>query len=360
MFWAVEECRSLRHAKGYASSVGAATKAPRQARPPELPQEPKELLRPHTITHNLYSADATMPPKSILKNSIVSTNAPPVSKPINQRHLDVAVQHATILEQRKKIEKEVLDSIIELMDFPTSPNADPTRPSASDALRFREFMVPFQPSDYDSLIEERNIADKCGYALCPRPKRKAPSTAKKQFVDTDNGVEIVDKKVLEVWCSDDCARRALYVKVQLNEEPAWLRQGVLGNKIELMVENVEEHHKALPLRLKKEVATPTKTNDADDIAAAWAARDDALADLAVERGEKPGRLSKANKDLLAANIKERVSSAPPSEPTRRDGQSHLAIEGHVPRVRDRREDDEKDADEDEDQDGPDWDKHLPS
>lgn len=248
------------------------------------------------------------------------------------------------------------------MDYPTSPDADPKRPSASDALRFRDLMTPFQPSDYDSLIEERNIADKCGYALCPRPKRKAPSSAKKHFIDTDRGVEIVDKKVLEVWCSDDCARRALYVKVQLNEEPAWSRQGGLGEKIELMVENAEEHHKALPLRLKKEGATSTrpKPQDADEIAAAWALRDDALADLAMERGEKQGRLSKANKDLLTANIKERIStsSTPPTAPSQSDGQSHMAIEGHVPRSNNRPAQ-EQDEDEEED-DAQDWDKHLPS
>jgi hypothetical protein len=300
-----------------------------------------------------------MPPKSILKNSTVSTNAPQAARPVNQRHLDVAVHHANILEQRKKVEKEVLDFIIMLMEFPTSPDADPKRPSASDALRFRESLVPFQPSDYDSLIEERNIADKCGYALCPRPKRKAPSAAKKQFVDTDRGVEIVDKKVLEVWCSDDCARRALYVKVQLNEEPAWLRQGGIGDKIELMVENADEHHKALPLRLKKEAtATKPSASEDEDIAAAWAARDDALADLAVERGEKPGRLTKANKDLISEKIKERVGSTPPVAPSQGDGQSHLAIEGHIPRANARPRQSTEDGDEDED-DAQDWDKHLP-
>lgn len=299
-----------------------------------------------------------MPPKSIPKKTTVAANAPSTSRPINQRHLDVALHHANILEQRKQVEKQVLDSIMTLMDYPTSPQADPKSPSASDAHHFREAMIPFQPSDYDSLIEERNIADRCGYALCPRPKRKAPSTAKKQFVDTEKGVEIVDKKALEVWCSDDCARRALYVKVQLNEEPAWLRQGGYGDKIELLVENAEEHHKALPLRLKKETPVPPPVDhEEEDVAAAWAARDDALADLAMERGEKPGRLSKANKDLIQDKIKERVTSTPPvppSLPQQSSAQSHMAIEGHIPKA-------ERDVDnnQDEDEDDQDWDKHLP-
>ncbi|KAF2257875.1 hypothetical protein CC78DRAFT_587861 [Lojkania enalia] len=299
-----------------------------------------------------------MPPKSILKNSTVPTNAPPASKPVNKRHLNVALHHASLIEQRKQIEQQVLHSIITLLEFPTVQNADPTRPSASDALRFRDFMIPFQPSDYDSLIEERNIAEKCGYALCPHPKRQAPSRAKKQFVDTDKGVEIVDRKLLEVWCSDDCARRALYVKVQLNETPAWMRQGGHEDKIELMVENPEDHHKALPLRLKKETAAgSSKSRKDDDIVAAWAARDDALADLAVERGEKPGRLSKANKDLITAQIRERVGQSPPVPPSLSEqtgAQSQMAIEGHVPRIN--REQWQDDEDEDN---ATDWDKHIP-
>ncbi|PVH90558.1 hypothetical protein DM02DRAFT_433121 [Periconia macrospinosa] len=303
-----------------------------------------------------------MPPKSILKKTTVPANPPPptaTDRPVNKKHLDIALQHANIIEERKIVEREVLDTIITLLDFPDSPDADPRRPSTSDALRFRQAVAPFQPADYDSLIEERNIADKCGYALCPRPKRKARSTAKKQFVDTSKGVQIVDKKALEVWCSDDCARRALYVKVQLNEEPAWLRQGGHGDKIELMVENSEEHHKALPLRLKKQPEPkPLATQEEEDVAAAWAAHDDALADLAIERGEKPGRLSKANKDLIQEKIRERVATAPPAPPTLPENsiiQSHMAIEGHIPRSARKK----GDGDDDDEDDSQDWDKHLP-
>jgi hypothetical protein len=321
--------------------------APRLAQS-SITSSPHPLMRPQP-SH-------AMLPKSILKKTTVSTNAPPATKPVNQRHLDVALHHANIIEQRKAVERQVLNTIIDLLDFPASSDADPKQPSAADARQFREAVVPFQPSDYDSLIEERNIADKCGYALCPRPKRKAPSSARKHFIDTSRGVQIVDRKVLEVWCSDDCAKRALYVKVQLNEEPAWLRQGGYGDKIELLVENTEEHHKALPLRLKAVAPLPPiPTTEEEDIAAAWAARDDALADLATERGEKPGRLSKANKDLLQERIRERVASAPPLPPSLPDQTtgSHLAIEGHVPK---QDKAGTNDADEDDDQD---WEKHLP-
>lgn len=276
--------------------------------------------------------------------------------PSHQRNLDTAVHHANLIEQRKRVELDILRAVMELLDFPTDPHADSTRPAAADAHRFRNAVVPFQPADYDALIEERNIAGRCGYALCPKPKGKAPSTARKQFVETSRGVEIVDRKKLEVWCSDDCAKRALYVKVQLNEEPAWLRQGSYGSELELMVDNVEEHRMALPLRLKKAPQPPPRDTEEEDMAAAWAARDDALADLAIERGEKPGRLSKANKDLIQEKIKERVAKfppVPPSLPLQSSGQSHMAIEGHVPKAERTRDDD------DDDNDDQDWDKHLP-
>ncbi|KAJ4313894.1 hypothetical protein N0V94_006705 [Neodidymelliopsis sp. IMI 364377] len=294
-----------------------------------------------------------MPPKSILKKTSAPVSAPN-GQPVNQRHLDVALHHANILEQRKLVEAQVLDAIMTLMEFPPSPHADAKRPSPADARAFGDAVAAFQPADYDALIEERNIADKCGYALCPQPKAKARSTAKKQFVDTDKGVEIVDRKVLEVWCSDDCAKRALYIKVQLNEEPAWLRSGGHGEKIELMVENTLEHDAALPVRTKQQAApAPVNKDDDDDMDAAWAAHDDAAAELALERGEKPGNPTKATNSLVQDLITERASSSAPPQPPSLPAGSTMAIEGHVPRHNRPKDDDEDEEDEQ------DWDKHLP-
>ncbi len=293
-----------------------------------------------------------MPPKSILKPTGASTTEHG-GRPVNQRHLDVALHHANILEQRKAVEAHVLDTILALMEAPSSPTADPRCPSAAEARAFTDAVAAFQPADYDALIEERNIAGKCGYALCPRPKMRARSTAKKHFVDTDRGVEIVDRKVLEVWCSDDCARRALYVKVQLNEEPAWLRARGHGDDIELMVDNANELRTSLPVRTKQAAApAPVKTEDEEHVEAAWAAHDTATAELALERGEKPGAVTRANPSLVQDTIIEHTSSdAPPQPPTLPAG-STMAIEGHIPKH-------DRDKDDDDDDDAQDWDKHLP-
>lgn len=291
------------------------------------------------------------PLKSILKKADPPSSTPPAPNP---RHLEVALHHATIIDQQKKTEQQILDSIIDLLDYPTNSNADPARPSPADATAFCQHLIPFQPSDYDALIEERNVADRCGYALCPRPPKRAPSKAKLQFVETDKGVEIVEKSKLEVWCSEDCARRALYIKVQLNEEPAWSRRGGIGGKIELLAENKEEHHMVLPLRLKHDPKPASTTEkDVSEEEAAWADRELAMADLELERGEKPGVPTKANRDLLKSDIQERTDIKAPDTPSKPIGNgelSHLAIEGHVPK-----EDKKKNKEADESDEGEDWD-----
>ncbi|KAJ4982500.1 hypothetical protein SVAN01_12007, partial [Stagonosporopsis vannaccii] len=75
-------------------------------------------------------------------------------------------------------------------------------------------------------------------------------------------------------------------------------------------------------------------------------------ELALERGEKPGAVPKANSSLVQATITEHASSrAPPPPPTLPAGAT-LAIEGHVPRQN-------RPKDDDDDDDPQDWDKHLP-
>jgi hypothetical protein len=293
-----------------------------------------------------------MGPKSILKNTVVSTadSAGPRTKPVTERHREVALQHANIIQDQKNVEQEILNATLALLEFPADPKAHPARPNPSDAETFRKLIMPFQPNDYDALIEERNCAELCGYALCPRPRRKAPSASKLQFVDDRHrGVQIVPKKALEVWCSDDCARRALYVKVQLNEQPAWSRRGGIGEDIELLVENSEVLEAALPLRLKPKQApklSDVKGEEGEEIAEAWALADEALAELALER-RATGTTTTTS--LIKAKVEERTDIKPPSAPSAVHASStaHMAIEGHVPKS------DKKTADDGEEDN--DWD-----
>jgi len=278
-----------------------------------------------------------MGPKSILKSSVASTDSPSSrGRPVNERHREVAVQHANIIQDQKNVEQDILNATLALLEFPADPDANPVRPSPADAQKFKALILPFQPSDYDSLIEERNCADLCGYALCPRPRKKATSASKLQFVESrDRGVQIVSKRTLEVWCSDDCARRALYVKVQLSEEPAWMRRGGIGEEIEILVDNAEILETALPLRLKSAKEGPQqsdpKNDDGEDIASAWALADEALAELAQERGDKD---KGTRTELIKAKIEERINVKTPSAPSADLATSfaHMAIEGHIPKA----------------------------
>ena len=179
--------------------------------------------------------------KSILKKShSIPTSAarPPLSQ--HDRTYDTALYHANLIQAQKDAESLILASTERLLDLPSSPIADPTCPSPQDAALVKNSLRSFQPSDYDALIEERNINKTCGYILCPRPNRVQPTTAKFRILYAkgkgSNALRVVDKAYLEKWCSDDCGRRALYIKVQLNEEPAWLRSAGRSGDIVLLDE----------------------------------------------------------------------------------------------------------------------------
>lgn len=269
-----------------------------------------------------------MKPKSILKKSTNSNNSssPPVN-PRDQRNLDIALHHARLIQQQKDAEAQILEALEALLELPSSPQADPAHPSEGDVVQFKSLITPFQPSDYDSLIEERHAADLCGYALCPRPPKKDKLGGKMRIVPGSSDgspARIVPRSQLEIWCSEDCARRALYVKVQLNEEPAWTRRGGLGTDISLMVDQPEAAHTmALPIRSKKPLAEDLVQENMSQ----------AMAALALERGEKPTSGNPSR--LLSSDIAEKMSVKPPVAPGssgKNDTSTHSAIEGYEPKT----------------------------
>jgi hypothetical protein len=204
-----------------------------------------------------------LPKKSILKTSIPSTQvgslaavlpSPPTSPPKQQtsgtasstqsyqyrgdrnpdpRHLAIALHHAHQIQAQKDAEALILNRILDLVALPSSPSADPAAPSAADADALKSALLLFQPSDYDNLVLERNIEGLCGYALCPREHRKEDPKAKFRILWGPKGsghggrgreMKVVPRDKLEMWCSDECAERAMYVRVQLAEEPVWERR----------------------------------------------------------------------------------------------------------------------------------------
>jgi RNA polymerase II-associated protein 2 len=168
-------------------------------------------------------------PKSILKKS--STGKQQEGDRITARNRELAMQHALLIQYRKDVEATVLKSIETLIDFPEQTK-DPQLPNLQDEQNVKQHLSLFTPTDFDSAVEERNVDGKCGYMLCPRPNRKQNTSAKFRIVRAQN-IKVVKKEELEKWCSEDCGKRALYLRVQLSETPVWERAEARDSSLKL-------------------------------------------------------------------------------------------------------------------------------
>ncbi|KAL8746528.1 MAG: hypothetical protein Q9190_001474 [Brigantiaea leucoxantha] len=266
-------------------------------------------------------------PKSILKKPSTPTSALPVhSSPQQDRNLEKALHHARLIQERKDAESLILQITETILDFPSSDTSDPAKPSPFDAYRATNLLQSFQPSDYDALIEERNIENRCGYVLCPRSNHRQERCGKYKIIQDPSagrdGFNIVDKKDLERWCSEACRKRALYVRTQLNEEPAWARVRDVADILlldESMCDSGNE-------RLEQELATGIRRMD---ITSGEKRMVDDLENLALERGDQ----SSGNRvsPFVASDIKEIANS--PTTAILPNGaiDSSRAIEGYVPK-----------------------------
>ncbi|KAK9770354.1 putative RNA polymerase II subunit B1 CTD phosphatase RPAP2-like protein [Seiridium cardinale] len=254
---------------------------------------------------------ATKAPKSILKTpSDTGTLAADQTAAAKAR--EVAVTHAKIIHHQRALEDQISDSIIELCKYPLvrDPPYDSGNPAPSDAEAFKNGIRLFQPGDYDDLIEERNCEGLCGYPMCSNPRLRVRG-GEWRIV----GTNILPKKEVEKWCSQTCAKRAMYVKVQLNETAAWERAGIESIQIELY----EEPER----RLVKDVNNLQLESQRD---AAKMARD-----LALERGEtnQPGQ-----ERPVPIEIKENSTVKPVNAPSLDpDQEGHLVLEGHKTKSR---------------------------
>jgi len=274
-------------------------------------------------------------PKSILKKpSYPATTSATSYKTKEERDRETALYHANLIQQRKDIELEILFSTEALIDYPlaTSPyNA--SNPSPSDAKTFKELLRPFQPDDYDALIVERNINDHCGYTLCPNARVKEAGGGKYRILGMNGKAKdfrVVEKGELEKWCSPACAKRALYVRVQLSETAAWERGAVESTiNIDLLDEPKSEDTDMAERMQQMDLASDNAANMKD------------TANLALERGDKA---LAARNALMDIKIQEKDISKPPQAPSLDDhdlsgrlDSMHLTLEGHTSSFGSRRE-----------------------
>ena len=274
--------------------------------------------------------------KSILKkppatDKMVASTTP---RSREDRNRETALYHANLLQQRRDAETLILASTEILLDSPSSPDSDPANPSSKDASVVKTLLKPFQPSDYDALIQERNIDRKCGYLLCPHFNKLQDTNAKLRILQSagkgPDALRVVGRQKLEKWCSDECGKRALYIRVQLNEEPAWIRAGDFSGSI----------------RLLEDIPAPKQSQEADSILVKGLEKLEigleedrvvaALKELAIERGDGDA-VSRASR-LVEVDIQENsnLSLEEPSSPTattehHRVYGSHDSIEGYNPK-----------------------------
>jgi hypothetical protein len=253
-------------------------------------------------------------PKSILKKPAY----PATTKTKADRDREVALYHANLILQ-------ILLSTETLIDYPfaTSP-FDATNPSPSDAQSFKDHIRQFRPSDYDDLITERNINDHCGYTLCPNPRLKEEGGGRYRLIyktGRAKDFKVVEKSELEKWCSDACARRAMYVRVQLSESPAWER-GAAGSGVN--IDLLDEPKSAAVVALAGMEGLSITDGEVEQ---------KGQADLALERGEQNGG---ARSGLVGVEIRENLVLQPAEAPSfeyadlsGRLDTLHLTLEGHT-------------------------------
>ncbi|KAL3419742.1 RNA polymerase II subunit B1 CTD phosphatase RPAP2 [Phlyctema vagabunda] len=292
---------------------------------------------------------ATKAPKSILKKSTYPYPANASSK--EERDREVALYHANLIQERKDIELNILLSTETLIDHPVqrSPRYDAANPAVSDAQSFKSHIEFFQPSDYDAMIVERNINESCGYALCPKPRLKDGHGGKYRLIGNTGrakNFKILEKEELEKWCSEACAKRALYVRVQLSETPAWERSARFNTDIELLDEPKSElDHAAEGLAKMDLSGADTQENRQD------------AANLALERGD---RGFAAKQGLVGVTIQEKTVHRPAEPPSLSENDlngrlenMHLTLEGHTIRFGSDKSK-QSDGDLDMDDHGSDW------
>jgi hypothetical protein len=250
-------------------------------------------------------ATSSQMPKSILKKPQYPADTTRTREDHNR---EIALYHANLIQQRKDVELEILNSMELLIDYPLSgPPYTAANPSATDAQSFKQHLRPFQPSDYDALIEERNINEHCGYTLCSKPRAKDGQGGKYRLIGMygkAKDFKVVERWEVEKWCSEECARRALYVRVQLGEGPAWERGGYSVN-----VELLDEPKEVVDGIAERLEAMELDGGEMED-------RMQNSRDLAVERGD---RGLAAKNGLVEFAIKENMEQGPVHPPTLDDG-----------------------------------------
>lgn len=286
-----------------------------------------------TTTSKMATNDPII--KSILRPQRPRKKAPEVTEEQkaqadkDKRNLEIAVAHANLIQHQKNVEGQILNAITALIDYPSA-----TPFTTKEALMFTSLVKSFQPSDYDSLIEERRIDGRCGYTLCANPPRS---------ITMGGSAAWKLKKGAGDWCSEPCAKKGLFIKTQLSEVPAWERSRDQQPDVQLHEDDLPPENQTAVRRANRAARVDT-----------WRQKVAASEDLAQERGEKPTSF-RPNQVMTNLIVEKKQTAAPkPPEFDEEFASPYDLIEGYQPKPMPKREGSKKDApgdsDEDEDRD----------
>lgn len=249
---------------------------------------------------------AKVPAKSILKQPKLPTRTDAVDESKakaekDQKNLAIALHHARRIQDQKDVQSQILQSIEFLIDVPQAKVF-----TREEAQVFISRVQQFQPSDLDDLAEERRIDGRCGYVLCANEPR----------IKTGNRPSWMASQNSTDYCSNECLRKAMYVKTQLSSIPAWEREP--GQQPSIILHENDR-------------SSAAEARETERLRRLQHAREGQEA-LAEERGEttasfRPQQVMKENV------VEKRTVAYQPLSSIHGSSISHTAIEGHEPRSR---------------------------
>jgi hypothetical protein len=142
----------------------------------------------------------------------------------NPKHLETALFHAKKIEEQKVLEFQILDDLEKLIDYPKNPDTTADSPQPDDIENVTSLLQLFRLGDYDDLIEERRIDNKCCYILCPKPPSRPKDVSGRKILFKNNGdIYTMPADKYYVWCSPECSKRSDYLRSQIERADSWSR-----------------------------------------------------------------------------------------------------------------------------------------
>lgn len=139
-------------------------------------------------------------------------------------------------------------------------------------------------------------------------------------------MNIVPKEKWEMWCSDACAERALYIRVQLAQEPVWERRGQDTREVVLLEEGRSSSSTTTTAGTGTSVGQVTERLGELNMHGTDSAIETRTEALALERGDDN------TFDRVDVHVRESQAAAVPPQLRPQDAQGG-SIEGWVPSPR---------------------------